>query len=136
MQTLKSLTSTLRPGTRYRYIQADVTVFGFQSNAYIHLEWKKHPNSLMSEKVEGISNQIFCSCIFHSGSGASSRSFVANYSSQIFSVLLQSLSSVLFSFFLTNLLESTLMLFKSIQEPCILGLLAHQHVFPYSESLL
>lgn len=33
MQTLKSLTSTLRSETRYRYIQANVTVFGFQSNA-------------------------------------------------------------------------------------------------------
>jgi len=53
MQTLKSL--TFRPGrTKYIWFPALEIEFGFQSNAYIHLEWKKHPNHSVSEEVEGI----------------------------------------------------------------------------------
>lgn len=78
---LKSLRSTVRSGrSKCRQFPALETEFGFQSNAYIHFEWKKHPNHPVSEELEGISNQdlnyrthcayhIRSSCIFYSVSG-------------------------------------------------------------------
>lgn len=77
----KSLRSTVRSGrSKCRQFPALETEFGFQSNAYIHFEWKKHLNHLVSEELEGISNQdlncrthsaynICTSCIFYSVSG-------------------------------------------------------------------
>lgn len=78
---LKSLRSTVRSGrSKCRQFPALETEFGFQSNAYIHFEWKKRPNHPVSEELEGISNQdlnyrthcayhICSSCIFYSVSG-------------------------------------------------------------------
>lgn len=86
-QKLNSLRSTVRSGrSKGRQFPALETEFGFQSNAYIHFEWKKHPNHSVSEELEGISIQglnsrthsayhICSSCIFNSVSGCFQWSF-------------------------------------------------------------
>lgn len=87
---LKLLRSTVRSGrSKCRQFPALETEFGFQSNAYIHFEWKKHLNHPVPEELEGISNQdlnsrthsayhICSSCIFYSVSGCFQWGFAAN----------------------------------------------------------